>query len=54
MFTDYAAVVTQLQADGLVTAAGRAGLVGTVAPEVSVPEARRVVRHFLARHVAVR
>ncbi|SEM44061.1 acetylhydrolase [Streptacidiphilus jiangxiensis] len=52
VFTDLAAMVPQLQADGLVTAAARSGLVGAVAPEVSVPEVRRAVRRFLARHLA--
>jgi hypothetical protein len=51
VFADHAAMVPELQADGLVTATGRAGLVGTVAPEVSVPEVRRAVRRFLTRHL---
>jgi hypothetical protein len=52
VFSDLAAMVPQLQADGLVTAAARAGLVGAAAPEVAVPKVRRAVRRFLARHLA--
>ncbi|WP_160311609.1 hypothetical protein [Streptacidiphilus melanogenes] len=54
MFTDYAAMVPQLQTDGLVTAAGRAGLAGTAAAVVSVPAVRRAVRGFLERRVGAR
>ncbi|WP_406335570.1 alpha/beta hydrolase [Streptomyces zaomyceticus] len=53
VFTDYAALVPQLRAAGLTTAAGRAEMVGTVAPRVSVPAVRRLVRSFFARHLPV-
>ncbi|WP_106978358.1 alpha/beta hydrolase, partial [Streptomyces capuensis] len=46
VFTDYAAMVPQLQTAGLMSAEARKGLVGSVAPEVSVPEVRRSVRRF--------
>ncbi len=46
VFTDYAAMVPQLQAAGLMSAEARRGLVGSVAPEVSVPGVRRSVRRF--------
>ncbi|MCX5226493.1 alpha/beta fold hydrolase [Streptomyces sp. NPDC006553] len=51
VFTDYAALVPQLRAAGLTTAAGRAGMVGTVDPRVSVPAVRKLVRSFFARHL---
>ncbi|WP_328944451.1 alpha/beta hydrolase [Streptomyces sp. NBC_00250] len=53
VFTDYAALVPQLQAAGLTTAAGRAEMVGTVDPRVSVPAVRKLVRSFFARHLPV-
>ncbi|MCX4981164.1 hypothetical protein [Streptomyces sp. NBC_00572] len=53
VFTDYAALVPQLQAAGLTTAAGRAEMVGTVDPRVSVPAVRGLVRSFFARHLPV-
>ncbi|MFH8407858.1 alpha/beta hydrolase [Streptomyces sp. NPDC018019] len=49
VFTDYAAMVPQLQAAGLMTAEARRRLVGAVGPEVSVPAVRRSVRAFFAR-----
>ncbi|MER5706744.1 alpha/beta fold hydrolase [Streptomyces sp. NPDC002122] len=51
VFTDYAALVPQLQAAGLTTAAGRAEMVGTLDPRVSVPAVRKLVRSFFARHL---
>ncbi|MFJ5076142.1 alpha/beta fold hydrolase [Streptomyces sp. NPDC088553] len=53
VFTDYAALVPQLAAVGLTTAAGRASMVGTVDPRVSVPAVRKLVRSFFARHLPV-
>ncbi|MFI9207662.1 alpha/beta hydrolase family protein [Streptomyces sp. NPDC053253] len=51
VFTDYVALVPQLQAAGLTTAAGRAEMVGTLDPRVSVPAVRKLVRSFFARHL---
>ncbi|MEU1285103.1 alpha/beta hydrolase [Kitasatospora sp. NPDC005856] len=51
-FTDYAAMLPQLQAAGLMTAAERKELIGTVDPTASVPEVRHTVRRFFARHLA--
>lgn len=51
VFTDYAAMAPQLQAAGLMTAAARAGLVGTLPPARSVPTVRGHVRSFFARHL---
>ncbi|MFI8997637.1 alpha/beta hydrolase [Streptomyces sp. NPDC053542] len=51
VFTDYAAMVPQLQAAGLMTADARRALVGTLDPAVSVPTVRHHVRSFFARHV---
>ncbi|WP_314616828.1 alpha/beta fold hydrolase [Streptomyces stackebrandtii] len=53
VFTDYAALVPQLQAAGLTTAAGRADMIGTLDPRVSVPAVRKLVRSFFARHLPV-
>ncbi|MEU7701314.1 alpha/beta fold hydrolase [Streptomyces sp. NPDC039028] len=53
VFTDYAALVPQLRAAGLTSAAGRAEMVGTVDPRDSVPAVRRLVRTFFARHLPV-
>lgn len=53
VFTDYAALVPQLQAAGLVTAAGRAAMVGRADPRVTVPAVRELVRSFFARHLPV-
>ncbi|WP_372405109.1 alpha/beta hydrolase family protein [Streptomyces luteireticuli] len=52
VFTDYAAMVPRLQAAGLMTAAERAALIGTVDPAVAVPAVRRAIRGFFARHLA--
>ncbi len=49
VFTDYAAMVPQLQAAGLMTDEARRRLVGSVAPDVSVPGVRRSVRGFFER-----
>ncbi|MFF4277925.1 alpha/beta hydrolase family protein [Streptomyces kronopolitis] len=51
VFTDYAAFAPQLQAAGLMTAAGRNSLVGTIDPAVSVPLVRSEVYSFFARHL---
>ncbi|MYS07186.1 alpha/beta fold hydrolase [Streptomyces sp. SID6041] len=51
VFTDYAALVPQLRTAGLMSAAGRAEMVGTVDPRVSVPAVRKLVRTFFARHL---
>ncbi|MFD3535653.1 alpha/beta fold hydrolase [Streptomyces sp. NPDC058664] len=53
VFTDYAALVPQLQKAGLMTAGGRADMVGTIAPGTSVPAVRRLLRSFFARHLPV-
>ncbi|MFJ3787664.1 alpha/beta hydrolase [Kitasatospora sp. NPDC090091] len=54
IFTDYAAMVPQLQAAGLLTAQEREALTGAVDPTVAIPRIRRIVRGFFARHLAVR
>ncbi|MFF5427218.1 MULTISPECIES: alpha/beta fold hydrolase [unclassified Streptomyces] len=54
VFSDYASLVPQLQAAGLMTAAQRAELVGTVAPRVSVPAVRTLLRSFFTGHLPVR
>ncbi|MER7624854.1 alpha/beta fold hydrolase [Streptomyces sp. NPDC126503] len=54
VFTDHASLVPQLQAAGLMTAAERAELVGTVAPRESVPAVRTLLRSFFTRHLPVR
>ncbi|GGN47190.1 hypothetical protein GCM10012285_32690 [Streptomyces kronopolitis] len=51
VFTDYAAFAPQLQAAGLMTAAGRNSLVGTIDPAVSVPLVRSEVYSFFVRHL---
>lgn len=51
VFTDYAALAPQLQAAGLMPAADRNALVGAASPAVAVPEVRRRVRSFFARHL---
>ncbi|MFD7322704.1 alpha/beta hydrolase family protein [Streptomyces sp. NPDC059875] len=51
VFTDYAALVPQLHAAGLMTAADRVRLVGAGEPRRSVPAVRRQVRSFFARNV---
>ncbi|CAM5272207.1 alpha/beta hydrolase [Streptomyces abikoensis] len=54
VFTDYAALVPQLQAAGLMTAADRVRMVGAADPAVSVPAVRHHLRSFFARHLPVR
>lgn len=54
IFTDYAAMLPQLQAAGLMTAAERKALIGTADPNVSVPKIRHTIRGFFARHLAAR
>ncbi|MET9962309.1 alpha/beta fold hydrolase [Streptomyces sp. NPDC006326] len=51
-FTDYAALVPQLEGAGLMTAAGRAAMVGRADPRVTVPAVRDLVRSFFTRHLA--
>ncbi|MFJ2770516.1 alpha/beta hydrolase [Streptomyces sp. NPDC087300] len=51
-FTDYAAMLPQLQVAGLMTAAERNALVGSVTPTVSIPTVRHTIRRFFARHLA--
>ncbi|GAA1403419.1 hypothetical protein GCM10009639_48250 [Kitasatospora putterlickiae] len=53
-FTDYAAMLPRLQAAGLLTAAERDALIGTVDPTAAVREVRRTVRGFFARHLTGR
>ncbi|WP_051838272.1 alpha/beta fold hydrolase [Streptomyces sp. NRRL F-2580] len=53
VFTDYAALVPQLHKAGLMTAAGRAAMVGRADPRVTVPAVRDLVRSFFARHLPV-
>ncbi|MGW6567470.1 alpha/beta hydrolase family protein [Streptomyces sp. NPDC054975] len=53
VFTDYAALVPQLQAAGLVTAADRVRLVGAIEPGVAVRAVRRQVRSFFGRRLPV-
>ncbi|MER6912445.1 alpha/beta hydrolase [Streptomyces sp. NPDC000594] len=54
VLTDCAAMVPQLEAAGLMSAAERNRLIGTVSPTVSVPGVRGTVRRFFARHLAMR
>lgn len=54
IFTDYAAMLPQIQDAGLMTAAERDAVIDTVDPAVSVPEVRRTVRRFFACHLADR
>ena len=49
VFTDLAPIAAQLQAGGLMTAADRAALTGTVSPRIAVPEIRGLLRGFLDR-----
>ncbi|MFF8604371.1 alpha/beta hydrolase family protein [Streptomyces sp. NPDC015346] len=51
VFTDYAALVPQLHAAGLMTTEARTEMVGTIAPEASVRAVRRQVRTFFTRNV---
>ncbi|MET9290767.1 alpha/beta hydrolase [Streptomyces sp. NPDC003077] len=50
-FTDYGALVPQLQAAGLMTADERKKMVGTIEPAVSVPLVRGYMRGFFIRHL---
>ncbi|GGQ08629.1 alpha/beta fold hydrolase [Streptomyces roseolilacinus] len=54
VFTDYAALVPQLHKAGLMSAAGRAAMVGRADPRVTVPAVRGLVRSFFARHLPTR
>ncbi|MEU0275449.1 alpha/beta hydrolase [Streptomyces sp. NPDC006307] len=54
VFTDYAAFAPRLQAAGLMTAEGRAELVGPLDPAVSVPAVRHHVAAFFGRHLGAR
>lgn len=51
VFTDYAAFAPQLEAVGLMTAAGRNSLVGAIDPAESVPLVRSELHSFLARRL---
>ncbi|MEU3746107.1 MULTISPECIES: alpha/beta hydrolase family protein [Streptomyces] len=51
VFGDYAFLVPQLQAAGLVTAAARAALIGPADPAAAVHAVRRGTRSFFARHL---
>ncbi|MEU3690086.1 alpha/beta hydrolase family protein [Streptomyces narbonensis] len=51
VFSDYAFLVPQLQAAGLVTAAARAALIGAGDPAAAVASVRRGARSFFARHL---
>ncbi|MFI5801461.1 alpha/beta fold hydrolase [Streptomyces sp. NPDC051561] len=53
-FTDYAAMVPQLQRAGLMTAEQRAVMVGPGEPRVTVPAVRNLLRSFFARHLPAR
>ncbi|MEV4425177.1 alpha/beta hydrolase family protein [Streptomyces sp. R-07] len=52
IFSDYAHLVPQLQAAGLVTAGARAALVGAGDPAAATAVVRNGVRSFFARHLA--
>ncbi|QKV98075.1 alpha/beta hydrolase [Streptomyces sp. NA02950] len=54
VFTDYATLVPQLQAAGLMTAEARNRLIGTVDPVCSVPAVRGRVRAFFTRQLPPR
>ncbi|MGW6919049.1 alpha/beta fold hydrolase [Kitasatospora sp. NPDC054939] len=51
VFTDYAAIVPQLQKAGLTTAAGRAAMIGRADPRATVPAVRDLLRSFFTRHL---
>ncbi|WP_407547991.1 alpha/beta fold hydrolase [Streptomyces sp. Pv4-95] len=51
VFTDYGSLVPQLQRAGLMTAAGRAAMVGRGDPRIAVPAVRDLVRSFFAAHL---
>ncbi|MGW5364737.1 alpha/beta hydrolase [Actinopolymorpha pittospori] len=50
-FTDFAAIAPQVQAAGLMTAAARAGIVGTIDQADAVRTVRTGIRGFFARHL---
>ncbi|MET8546865.1 alpha/beta hydrolase [Kitasatospora sp. NPDC004799] len=50
-FTDYAAMVPQLQSAGLLTPAHRDTLVGPLPPTTALPLLHTTVRHFLTHHL---
>ena len=50
-FTDFAAMAPQFEEAGLMSAADRAALVGTINPARSVPRVRNTVRTFFDRHL---
>lgn len=54
VFIDHAAFAPQLQAAGLMTAAGRDSLVGAIDPALSVPLVRSEVHSFFARYLPAR
>ncbi|WP_432590081.1 alpha/beta hydrolase [Streptomyces sp. HD1123-B1] len=54
VFTDYAALLPQLQAAGLISAETRNRLIGTMDPDCSVPAVRERVRAFFVRHLSAR
>lgn len=54
VFTDYAAMVPQLQAAGLMTEQERDAVIGAVAPAVAIPTVRNAVRGFFVRQLAGR
>jgi dienelactone hydrolase len=51
VFTDYAAIVPELQADGLMTTGGRTEMIGAIDPATSVPLVRDDVHSFFIRHL---
>jgi dienelactone hydrolase len=51
VFADYAALAPDLQARGLMPAAAREALVGTIPPAVSIPLVRAGVRRFFTAHL---
>jgi len=53
VFTDFAPMAAQLQADGLMTATDRNALVGRIDASVAVSEVRRLLRDFLHRTVGI-
>ncbi|PJN23137.1 alpha/beta hydrolase [Kitasatospora sp. CB02891] len=51
VFTDCAATIPQLQAAGLTTRAERNAVIGRIAPTVSIPKVRHLVRGFFEEHL---
>jgi hypothetical protein len=51
VFTDYAALLPQLQRAGLMTAQGRQELVGAIDPARSVPSVRKSIVDFFDCHL---